>query len=47
MRACLYEEQNAAEEGEKTLASINFMIEDIKGWKHTGINYHLVDELRS
>ena len=41
----LYEEQNI-EEGEKTLASINFMIEDIKGWKHTG-KISLVDELRA
>ena len=41
----LFEEQNI-EEGEKTLASINFMIEDIKGWKHTG-KISLVDELRA
>ena len=41
----LFEEQNI-EEGEKTLASINFMIEDIKGWKHTG-KIPLVDELRA
>jgi hypothetical protein len=41
----LFEEQDI-EEGEKTLASINFMIEDIKGWKHTG-NIPLVDELRA
>ena len=41
----LFEEQDI-EEGEKTLASINFMIEDIKGWKHTG-KIPLVDELRA
>ena len=41
----LLEEQDI-EEGEKTLASINFMIEDIKGWKHTG-KIPLVDELRA
>ena len=41
----LFEEQNM-QEGEKTLASINFMIEDIKGWKHTG-KISLVDELRA
>jgi hypothetical protein len=41
----LFEEQNI-EEGEKTLASINFMIEDIKDWKHTG-KISLVDELRA
>ena len=41
----LFEEQDE-EIGEKTLASINFMIEDIKGWKHTG-KISLVDELRA
>ena len=41
----LFEEQDM-EEGEKTLASINFMIEDIKGWKHSG-KISLVDELRA
>ena len=41
----LFEEQDI-EEGVKTLASINFMIEDIKGWKHTG-KIPLVDELRA
>jgi len=41
----LFEEQDM-EEGEKTLASINFMIEDIKDWKHSG-KISLVDELRA
>ena len=41
----LFEEQDM-EEGEKTLASINFMIEDIKDWKHAG-KISLVDELRA
>jgi hypothetical protein len=37
-------EQDAAE-GEKTLASINFMAEDMRDWKHTN-KLPLVDELK-
>ena len=40
----LFDEQDAAE-GEKTLASINFMVEDMRDWKHTN-KLPLVDELR-
>jgi hypothetical protein len=40
----LFDEQDAAE-GEKTLASINFMVEDMRDWKHTN-ELPLVDELK-
>jgi len=43
-KGLMFEEQDSAE-GEKTLAAINFMIEDMRDWKHSK-TLPIVDELR-